>query len=116
MSDSALTVFFQLGRQPSVTDFHSVVRVIGIGQSVTSAALSPGSWTMLVYSEETYGVEINIAFDISGILISTQMIERDLVSQHTKSCRQNSKTSITSNVLNSSCGNDHSGATRNKTG
>ena len=64
-----LTVFFQLEKQPSVTDFHSVVRVIGIGQSVTSSVLSPGSWTMLVYSEQTSGVEIDIAFDISGILI-----------------------------------------------
>ena len=69
-----LTVFFQLGRKPSVTDFHSVVRLIGIGQSVTSSALSPESWTMLVYSEETSGVEINIAFDITGILISALKI------------------------------------------
>ena len=74
LSDIVLTVFFQLGRKPSVTDFHSVVRLIGIGQSVTSSALSSGSWTMLVYSGETSGVEIDIAFDITGILISDLMI------------------------------------------
>ena len=87
-----LAVFFQMGRQPSVTDFHFVVRLIGIGQSVTSPALSPGSWTMSVYSEEHSGVEINIAFNVTGILIFTQNIGQDLVSQYTKSCGQNGKT------------------------
>ena len=68
-----LAVFFQQDTKPSLTDFHSAARIIGFQQLTTSSVLSPGSWTMLVYSGEISGVQIEMAFGILGTCISHQL-------------------------------------------